>query len=122
VNQADISALQTGRNRLSLGARRTAILVAYAANELAAEGRARLLDDLLEAHARGSTVLVIEPIARKLMPWWDDWREVVESARGRADEWRFPANLPPTQASLARAAGLDPRELTARSLFLAPPT
>ena len=50
-------------------------------------------------------------------PWWRDWQTAIERAGGRADEWRFPADLPPTQLALARAAGLDPRELTARSLF-----
>jgi hypothetical protein len=61
---------------------------------------------------------VVEPIARRAVPWWADWQIAIERAGGRADEWRFPADLPPTQRALARAAGLDPRELTARSLFL----
>ena len=77
-----------------------------------------LLTSLLEAHARGSRVLVIEPIARRALPWWGDWQTAVERAGGRADEWRFAVDLPPTQLALARAAGLAPRELTARSLFL----
>ncbi len=102
----------------SLGRRGTAILAAYSANELAPEGRAILLTSLLEAHALGSRVLVIEPIARRALPWWGDWRSAVEHAGGRADEWRFAVDLPPTQLALARAAGLAPRELTARSLFL----
>jgi hypothetical protein len=37
---------------------------------------------------------------------------------GRADEWRFRAELPPIVAKLDRAAGLDHRELTARSLWI----
>jgi hypothetical protein len=102
----------------SLGRRGTAILAAYAANELAPEGRAILLNSLLEAHALGSRVLVIEPIARRALPWWRDWQSAVERVGGRADEWRFAVDLPPTQLALARAAGLAPRELTARSLFL----
>jgi hypothetical protein len=44
----------------------------------------------------------------------------VEQAGGRADEWRFPATLPESVARLGRAAGLDYRELTARSLWIAP--
>ena len=98
----------------ALGRRGTAVLAAYAANELAPDGRAVLLTSLLEAHAHGSRVLVIEPIARRALPWWGDWQAAVERAGGRADEWRFPVDLPPTQLALARAAGLDPRELTAR--------
>ena len=102
----------------SLGRRGTAILAAYSANELAPEGRAILLTSLLEAHAAGARILVIEPIARRALPWWGDWQSAVERAGGRADEWRFAVDLPPTQLALARPAGLAPRELTARSLFL----
>jgi hypothetical protein len=96
----------------------TAVMVAYAANEMDEPGRASLLEELVAAHERGAAVLVIEPIARRAMPWWPQWESRVAAAGGRADEWRFPSTLPPRQQSLARAAGLDPRELTARSLYL----
>jgi hypothetical protein len=120
VTQANIAAPGLFQDRRTgVGARRgTAILVAYAANELAADGRVVLLTSLLEAHARGARVLVVEPIARRAMPWWANWQVAMERAGGRADEWRFPAELPPTQRALAHAAGLDPRELTARTLSL----
>jgi hypothetical protein len=94
------------------------LIAAYSANELAAPGREALLAWLLAARDRGARILVVEPIARRSLPWWDDWAAAFERGGGRADEWRFPAELPPTQRGLARAAGLDPRELTARSLFL----
>jgi hypothetical protein len=97
---------------------RTGILLAYAANELTPDGRERLLAELLAAHRSGARVLAIEPISRRAAPWWSDWQATIERAGGRADEWRFATGLPPTQQALARAAGLDPRELTARSLWL----
>jgi SAM-dependent methyltransferase len=107
------------QKRTAMGSRRgSAVLAAYAVNELTPDGRAALLPSLLRAHADGARVLVVEPIARRSVPWWKDWQAAVERAGGRADEWRFPAELPPTQRGLARAAGLDPRELTARTLFL----
>jgi hypothetical protein len=99
-------------------ARGTGIVAAYTANELPPEGRTQLLMTLLEAHERGARILVIEPIARTITGWWDEWRVAFEPAGGRADAWRFPAGLPERQRTLARSAGLDPRELTARSLFL----
>jgi len=37
---------------------------------------------------------------------------------GGKDEWRFPIELPGITGRLGRAAGLDHRELTARSLYL----
>lgn len=96
----------------------TGMLAAYAANELTDAGRAVLLAELLSARALGARVLVVEPIARRALPWWGHWAAAFLEAGGRQDEWRFPADLPATQRGLARAAGLDPRELTARSLFL----
>jgi hypothetical protein len=102
--------------RRSRGAR--AVLAAYAANELAPPGRASLLASMLEAYRAGDRVLVIEPIARRALPWWNEWEAAFLAAGGRADEWRFPADLPDVTRKLARGAGLDPRELTARSLFL----
>jgi hypothetical protein len=94
-----------------------AIVAAYTLNELS-EARSALLDELLRAAGRGAKVLIIEPIARSVAPWWDEWRSAFERAGGRADEWRFPMSLPARQRELARAAGLDPRELTARSLWI----
>ena len=100
------------------GERGLAILASYAVNELPDQDRAALLPKLLEAHARGARVLVIEPIARRPNPWWVGWKEVVEKAGGREDEWRFKTPLPPRQRALAKAAGLNPQELTAKSLYL----
>jgi hypothetical protein len=96
----------------------TAAIIAYAANELDRSGRAALLAQLMTMHGSGSAILVIEPIARSTSPWWWEWQAAVTAAGGRADEWRFPASLPARQQALARAAGLAPRELTARTLYL----
>jgi hypothetical protein len=95
-----------------------AILLAYTVNELSDDARALLLPQLLDAQARGARVLVVEPIARRFAGWWGEWERAFTQAGGRADEWRFPADLPARQRDLGRAAGLDPRELTARSLWL----
>jgi hypothetical protein len=95
----------------------TGIIAAYTLNELDNASRDAMLPQLLEMRRRGARLLVIEPIARRTAPWWQTWAAAFEAAGGRADEWRFATPLPPTQQQLARAAGLDPRELTARSIF-----
>jgi hypothetical protein len=94
------------------------ILAAFTINELPRDAQAGVLPRLLAAHARGTAVLVVEPIARRFAAWWSPWASAFAAAGGRADEWRFPVPLPPRQQQLARAAGLDPRALTARTLFL----
>jgi SAM-dependent methyltransferase len=95
-----------------------AIVAAFAVNELADEGRAVLLPRLLDRAAHGDSVLLVEPIARFVTPWWNHWRDAFAAAGGRADEWRINMELPPIVAKLDRAAGLNHRELTARSLWL----
>jgi hypothetical protein len=63
-------------------------------------------------------VLVVEPIAKRALAWWPEWQAQFTTSGGRADEWRFRIDLPERQRLLGRAAGLDPRELTARSLWM----
>ncbi len=95
------------------------ILAAYAVNELSDDARRGVLPRLLDAGARGAAVLIVEPIARRLAPWWAAWEAAFTAAGGRSDEWRFPSMLPPRQRQLAKSAGLNPQEMTARTLFLA---
>jgi hypothetical protein len=112
ATQGDLTRARVGRGA-GLG-----ILAAYSVNELTDAARSRCLALLRDAQACGARVLVVEPIARRATHWWSDWQRAFEQVGGRADEWRFPAVLPSRQASLARAAGLDPRELTARTLTM----
>jgi hypothetical protein len=94
------------------------ILAAYSTNELADDIRSNLLERLTAAKESGSHVLIIEPIAKRALNWWPEWTDRFVAAGGRADEWRFRVELPERQRALGRAAGLDPRELTARSLWM----
>lgn len=95
------------------------ILLAFTVNELPDEARGALRQRLLDAASRGARVLVVEPIATRVSPWWDVWRGAFEEAGGRADEWKEAAALPPVLRLLDRASGLDHRTLSARSLWLA---
>ena len=93
-------------------------LAAYVLNELDEEARRRALDTLFDAAGRRVRVLILEPIARSVTPWWDEVARRASSAGGRADEWRFRVELPPLLRTFDRAAGLNHQELTARSLYL----
>ena len=94
------------------------VIAAYVLNELPDEARQRVENRLVDAAGRGARVLIVEPIARALTPWWNRTAERFTAAGGRADEWRFTVELPPLLKLLDKAAGLDHRELTARSLYL----
>ena len=95
----------------------TTALFAYTVNELPEQRRAQLLEKLTAAARSHGSFLIVEPIARRDKAWWPEWCERLGPLGARADEWRFPANLPPTLAQIARSAGLDPRELTARTIY-----
>jgi hypothetical protein len=94
----------------------SAILLAYTVNELPAANRDALLERLSAASSAGTRFLVVEPIARGVASWWPEWTSRLAAAGARADEWRFEARLPPLIRQIAKGAGLDPRELTARTI------
>jgi trans-aconitate methyltransferase len=97
---------------------RSTFLAAFVVNELPPTGRDTLLRRVTDRAAAGDRVLIVEPLAGFVAPWWTAWRDVFERAGGRADEWRIRPKLPPIVARLDRAAGLDHTELTSRSLWL----
>jgi hypothetical protein len=107
-------------DRAPLPGRGAGIVAAFTVNELDDAARGRLLPRLIEAAGHGARALVVEPIAKRIAPWWRDWAAAFAAAGGRQDEWRFPAALPPPLAAMDRAAGLDHRELLARSLWIGP--
>ena len=113
-------AVQADARRVTIGGKSgRAILLAYAVNELLPEIRDLVLTRLLAARGHGARLLVVEPIARRsVVGWWSAWRQAFEREGGREDEWRFPFDLPSRQRDLARSAGLNPREVTARTLYL----
>jgi len=96
------------------------VLAAFTVNELTDDARHALLARFLDCGNRGDRVLVVEPLAGFVARWWPAWRQAFIAAGGRADEWRFRVELPLIVARLDRAAGLDHRELTGRSLYLSP--
>ena len=100
--------------RFALGGPETAVVAAFTVNELETAARDSLRTRLV---AHGGPVLIVEPLARGVSPWWSEWEADFRANGGRADEWRFRSELPPTLKLLDRAAGLDHAQLTARSLF-----
>jgi predicted RNA methylase len=87
------------------------VVAAFVVNELKEADRAALLGLLKSAAIR---TLIVEPISNRISPWWPDW---VAALGGRADEWKVRVDSPPLVRRLAKAAGLRPEVLTARSLL-----
>lgn len=111
VRQGDIASVNLPKGPAS-------ILAAFTMNELPEPARDALLARLVDRAAHGDRVLIVEPLAGFVARWWNRWRDAFEAAGGRADEWRRQTELPPIVAKLDRAAGLNHREITGRSLWL----
>jgi len=93
------------------------ILAAFVVNELPTPDRAAALERLVDAARKGYQVVVVEPIAKKVTPWWGEWERAFLPVGGRTQEWRFRVALPRLLRDLDKSAGLDHRELTARTLM-----
>jgi hypothetical protein len=102
---------------LRLPSHPSTILVAFVVNELPEPDRAVALDRLVDAARNGHQVVIVEPIAKKLTPWWGEWERAFQPAGGRTQEWRSRVELPRLLRDLDKSAGLDHRELTARTLM-----
>ena len=111
VKQGDI-------DRLRLSKPNESAIAAYTLNELPDDARRRVEDQLLERGRRGGRVLILEPIARGVAPWWSDTAERIAAIGGRADEWKLAVDVPPIVKLLGTAAGLNYRELRLRTIFL----
>ena len=97
-----------------------AVLAGYLLNELNEAARRALEDHLVQAAATGTQVLIMEPIARGVAPWWDAAATRFAAVGGRADEWRFQPEVPDIVAKLGTAAGLNYREVRMRTLYAGP--
>ena len=97
-----------------------AILAAYSVNELPDGPRASLLKNLRRAHHRGASILILENVAKKPVPWWDDWAKTFIELGGRDDTWQHRPVLPEKLRLLDKASGRDHSILKARTLYLPP--
>ena len=102
----------------------SAIVAAFVVNELNEADRTALLERLVTLHGAeredGSRprILIVEPISQRISPWWNTWADAFTGLGGRADVWKAAVDAPPIVTRLAKASGLRPGLLTARSLFL----
>jgi ubiquinone/menaquinone biosynthesis C-methylase UbiE len=117
--QSDVRRAHAAKVRF---AKDTSIVVAaFVVNELNDTDRTELLQNLIrnqEPGTRNRRVLIIEPISHRISPWWDEWAAEFAERGGRADTWKARIDVPPLVNRLAKASGLRPQMLTARSLFV----
>jgi hypothetical protein len=77
ARQGDIGRLPPSRPH-------TSVIAAYVLNELPDEARRHVEDDLVTVAGRGGHVLILEPLARGVAPWWNTTAERITALGGRA--------------------------------------
>jgi hypothetical protein len=93
-----------------------AVMLGWTLNELDDEVRRRIGNTVAPMVKRGARLLVIEPVSKRVAPWWDEWCEpfVAMGAR-RAELWlRVPLSKELTL--LGKSAGLTPGSVVVRVL------
>lgn len=89
--------------------RGTGIIAGWSINELDSAPRTRLLNSLQRAAEGGATVLVLEPLARGITPWWDTWVQALPpGVAPDARDVKADTALPAWLADFADSAGLSP--------------
>jgi ubiquinone/menaquinone biosynthesis C-methylase UbiE len=95
------------------------VVAAFVVNELNDRDRAALLEQITRPNQSPNPhFLIVEPISQRISPWWDEWAAAFTAKGGRADVWKARIDVPVQVKRLAKAAGLRPDMLTARSLFV----
>jgi hypothetical protein len=96
----------------------TGIVLAWTVNELSDEARQTLLPALVDLAQQGASILLIEPISRRVAPWWNEWEAAFARTGGIAREWPARIGFTQRRADLDRDAGFQRETLGARSLCI----
>ncbi|MBK5255720.1 MAG: class I SAM-dependent methyltransferase [Vicinamibacteria bacterium] len=93
------------------------IAIGWTLNELDDERRDRIAARILPWVAKGSRLLVVEPVSKRVAPWWDEWTKRFPPDRCSVVEKKLRLDLPPKIALLARSAGLSTDAMVVRVLL-----
>lgn len=92
----------------------TGIIAGWSINELAKADRDQLLEVLGQLLERGATLVILEPLARGVAPWWSEWTDRLAPRQVQASDVKADVDLPPPLDGLSDAAGFRKKELGAR--------
>jgi hypothetical protein len=92
------------------------VAIGWTLNELDDARRDLIAATIAPWIAAGTRVLVVEPVSKRVAPWWDEWTARFPSDRCRIAERRLRLDLPPKIGLLARSAGLDAGSTVVRVL------
>ena len=99
----------------------TGLIAGWAINELDPAARAGLLDIVDTLLARGVTLVILEPLARGVTPWWDEWAARLAPHGVHAGDVKLDVALPAPLAGFSTAAGFRKQELGVRVMATSAP-
>ncbi len=103
-------------NRSAATLANTGVIAGWSINELAKPERAQLLEIIDQLLGRGVTLVILEPLARGVTPWWDEWVARLAPRGIAADDVKTDTDLPAPLDSFSDAAGFRKKGLGARCL------
>lgn len=92
------------------------IVIGWTLNELDDERRDLMAAKIVPWVAKGTRLLVVEPVSKRVSPWWDEWTAKFPKELCTIVEKRLRLDLPPKIALLARSAGLGTEATVVRVL------
>lgn len=111
---------KTRRSALPAGIPRTgsgsALVLGWMIGELDEESRVGLLRAVSAAAKRGTKILVLEPLAKAINPWWEEWVAALAPLGIGNDLIRVSIDRPPFIRDMDKAARLDHQVIGARVL------
>ena len=106
--------LPAGLPRLGAG---DLVTAGYVLNELPPAAREQLMVAFARALGAGARLLVLEPLARGISPWWDNSVRRLAPAGAEAALFKWRIERPAWIERLDDASGLDHREIGARVIW-----
>lgn len=95
------------------------VVIGWTLNELDDAKRELIAGRVRPWIAKGTRLLVIEPVSKRVAPWWDEWAKRFLEGQVTVLEKKLRLSLPPKIALLARSAGLSTDAMVARVLVSA---
>ena len=95
----------------------TGVIAGWTINELAKTGRDELLDVLDQLLERGATLVVLEPLARGVAPWWNEWATRLAPRNVHEGDVKAEVDLPAPLDAFSDAAGFRKKDLGARVMY-----
>jgi hypothetical protein len=93
------------------------LVFGWSANELPDAVRAELRKRIESGLRKGCGLLLLEPLSRRITPWWDGWARALRRLGVTSHEAKASVRLPDCLRDLDRAAGMNHQMLGARALY-----